>query len=111
MRTLVIIIILVLIVMIAKRMWQKPRPPARRSRKNEQMVQCAHCGIYIPAILPPRGVSATEQNHFFGSLTTIGIAVARLCYSKFPMPPAESLSVTGEYQFATDISLNIECRL
>ena len=48
MRTLVIIIILVLIVMIAKRIWQKPRPPARRSQTNEQMVQCAHCGIYIP---------------------------------------------------------------
>lgn len=48
MRTLVIIIVLVLIVMIAKRMWQKPRPPARRIRENEQMVQCAHCGIYIP---------------------------------------------------------------
>lgn len=48
MRTLVILIVLALIVIIAKRLWQKPRPPARRSRENERMVQCANCGIYIP---------------------------------------------------------------
>ena len=48
MRTLVIIIVLVLIVIIAKRLWQKPQSPARHSQKNERMVQCASCGIYIP---------------------------------------------------------------
>ena len=49
MRTLVIIIVLVLIVIIAKRLLQKPPTPARRSqKKNERMVQCASCGIYIP---------------------------------------------------------------
>jgi uncharacterized protein len=48
MRTLVIIIVLVLIVIIAKRLLQKPQTPARRSQKNERMVQCASCGIYIP---------------------------------------------------------------
>jgi uncharacterized protein len=48
MRTLVIILVLVLIVIIAKRLIQKPQPPATRLRKNEQMVQCASCGIYIP---------------------------------------------------------------
>jgi uncharacterized protein len=48
MRTLVIIIVLVLIVIIAKRLWQKPSHPARNSQKNERMVQCANCGIYVP---------------------------------------------------------------
>lgn len=48
MRTLVIIIILVLIVIIAKRLWLKPQTPVRRRQKNERMVQCANCGIYIP---------------------------------------------------------------
>ena len=48
MRTIVIIIVLVLIVVIAKRLWQKPQSPARHSQKNERMVQCANCGIYIP---------------------------------------------------------------
>jgi uncharacterized protein len=50
MRTLVIIIVLALIVMIAKRLWQtpRPRPPARHNRQTGQMVQCANCGIYIP---------------------------------------------------------------
>jgi uncharacterized protein len=47
-RTLVIIIVLVVIVIIAKRLWQKPQSPAVKSRKNERMVQCASCGIYIP---------------------------------------------------------------
>ena len=48
MRTLVIIIVLALIVMIAKRLWQKPRPPANSGRQPGKMVQCANCGIYIP---------------------------------------------------------------
>jgi len=48
MRTLVIIIVLVLIVIIAKRLLQKSQTPARRSQKNEHMVQCANCGIYVP---------------------------------------------------------------
>jgi uncharacterized protein len=48
MRTLIIIIVLVLIAIIAKRLLQKPQTPVRRSRRNEHMVQCANCGIYIP---------------------------------------------------------------
>lgn len=48
MRTLVIIFVLVLIVIIAKRLWQKPQAAARRKQKNERVVQCANCGIYIP---------------------------------------------------------------
>ena len=49
MRTLVIIIVLALIIMIARRLWQTPRPPAKPGRQPGQMVQCANCGIYIPA--------------------------------------------------------------
>ena len=54
MRTLIIIIALVLIFIIAKRLWQKPRPPTQSGpgrQPNQQqgkMVQCANCGIYIP---------------------------------------------------------------
>ena len=48
MRTLVIIIVLALIVVIAKRLLKRPQTPAKRSQKNERMVQCANCGIYIP---------------------------------------------------------------
>jgi uncharacterized protein len=48
MRTLVILITVAVIVIIAKRLMQKPQAPARRSQKNEHMVQCANCGIYIP---------------------------------------------------------------
>jgi len=49
MRTLVIIIVLALIIMIARRLWQTPRPPARPGRQPGQMVQCANCGVYVPA--------------------------------------------------------------
>ena len=48
MRTLIIIIALVIIVVIAKRMWQKPRPPAAPGQQPGKVVQCANCGIYIP---------------------------------------------------------------
>jgi uncharacterized protein len=52
MRTLIIIIALVLIFIIAKRLWQKPRPPAQSGQQPGQqqgkMLQCANCGIYIP---------------------------------------------------------------
>jgi uncharacterized protein len=48
MRTLVIIIVLALIIMIARRLWQTPRPPARPGRQPGKMVQCANCGVYIP---------------------------------------------------------------
>ena len=48
MRTLVIIIVLALIFIIAKRLWQTPRPPAKPGRQPGKMVQCANCGVYIP---------------------------------------------------------------
>ena len=49
MRTLLIFIALALIFMVAKRLWQSSRPPVKRPGKQGQMVQCAHCGIYIPS--------------------------------------------------------------
>lgn len=49
MRTLVIFIALALIFMVGKRLWQSSRPPAKLTGKQGQMVQCAHCGIYIPS--------------------------------------------------------------
>ena len=48
MRSLAILIALALIIMVGKRLWQSSRPPARRTGKQGQMVQCAHCGMYIP---------------------------------------------------------------
>ena len=48
MRSLDIIIALALIFMVGKRLWQSSRPPAQLPGKQGQMVQCAHCGIYIP---------------------------------------------------------------
>jgi uncharacterized protein len=48
MRTLIIIIVLALIIVIAKRLWQTPRPPKKSSREAGKMAQCAHCGIFIP---------------------------------------------------------------
>ena len=49
MRTLVILIALALIFMVGKRLLQSSRPPVKRPGKQGQMVQCAHCGIYIPS--------------------------------------------------------------
>ncbi len=48
MRTLLIIIVLALIVVIAKRLWQTPPPSKKSSREAGKIVQCAHCGIFIP---------------------------------------------------------------
>ena len=48
MRTLVILITLAVIIIVAKRLLLKTQVPARRNQKNERMVQCANCGIYIP---------------------------------------------------------------
>jgi uncharacterized protein len=48
MRFLAIFIALAIIVVLVKRLWPSSRPPATRMREPGQMVQCAHCGIYIP---------------------------------------------------------------
>jgi uncharacterized protein len=47
MRTLLILIALAVIVMVGKRLWQPRRPPPRHTLTG-RMVQCAHCGIFIP---------------------------------------------------------------
>ena len=62
MRTLVIIIVLALIIMIARRLWQTPRPPVRPGRQPGQMVQCANCGVYIPV-----QEAMTHGEHFYCS--------------------------------------------
>ena len=49
MRTLVILIALALIYIVGKRLWHASRPPQKLPGKQGQMVQCAHCGIYIPS--------------------------------------------------------------
>jgi len=49
MRTLVILIALALIFMVGKRLWRSSRPAEKLPGKQGQMVQCAHCGIYIPS--------------------------------------------------------------
>ena len=49
MRTLVIFIALALIFMVGKRLWLSSRPPEKRPGKQGQMVQCSHCGMYIPS--------------------------------------------------------------
>lgn len=66
MRTLVIIIVLALVIMIARRMLARPKTPVRRKQaSNEHMVQCAHCGIYIPEqeALQRAGVFYCSQAH------------------------------------------------
>ena len=49
MRTLIILIALALIVMAIKRLWHTSRPETKHRLKSGQMVQCANCGVYIPA--------------------------------------------------------------
>lgn len=49
MRTLLIFLALVIIFMVVKRLWLQPRTGAdKRKRLSGQMVQCRHCGMYIP---------------------------------------------------------------
>jgi uncharacterized protein len=48
MRTLLIFIALALIVMIGKRLLQKSRTRPTQRAVSANMVQCAHCGMYIP---------------------------------------------------------------
>jgi len=48
MRTLLILIALAIIVVAGKRLWlQQHRPPPRHTL-TDRMVQCAHCGIFVP---------------------------------------------------------------
>lgn len=49
MRMLLIFVALAIIAVIVKRLWLRPRTGTQKSRRLAgQMVQCKHCGIYIP---------------------------------------------------------------
>jgi uncharacterized protein len=48
MRFILIFIALAVIVMVLKRLWQTSGPEKNRQIPSNQMVQCAHCGIYTP---------------------------------------------------------------
>ena len=49
MRILLILIALAIIVMLVKRMWLPPRTgEPRNKRLPGEMVQCGHCGVYLP---------------------------------------------------------------
>jgi uncharacterized protein len=47
-RSLVILIAVALVIYAARRLWQSSRPAGRRGQKSARMVQCAHCGVYVP---------------------------------------------------------------
>ena len=64
MRMLLILIALAIIVMVVKRLWLKPRVGApRRKQLSGQMVQCKHCGMYLPE---PEAIRS--QDHWYCSL-------------------------------------------
>jgi uncharacterized protein len=49
MRMLLIFIALAIIILVIKRLWLQPRvTPQTRRQLSGQMVQCKHCGMYIP---------------------------------------------------------------
>ena len=49
MRTLLIFIALAIIVAVARQLWLQPRKKQQRRRQlTGKMVQCSHCGMYIP---------------------------------------------------------------
>ena len=47
-RTLLILIALAVVVFAVKRLFSPRRPRTSKQLKQGQMVQCAHCGIYLP---------------------------------------------------------------
>lgn len=49
MRTLLIFIALALIVMVGKQLLRKPRPDTAQREITGRMVQCARCGMFVPA--------------------------------------------------------------
>jgi uncharacterized protein len=48
MRTLLILIAIVVVVLVLRRMLATPRQASRSGKRVGHMVQCAHCGMYIP---------------------------------------------------------------
>jgi len=47
-RTLVILIAIALVVVAIRGLLRSSRPASRRGPQAARMVQCAHCGVYIP---------------------------------------------------------------
>jgi uncharacterized protein len=47
-RTLLILIALAVVFLAVKRLFPSARPPKKKQLKQGTMVQCAHCGIYLP---------------------------------------------------------------
>jgi uncharacterized protein len=47
-RTLVILIAVALVVMAVRGLLRSSRPAGRGGQKSARMVQCAHCGMYVP---------------------------------------------------------------
>jgi uncharacterized protein len=48
MRTIIILIAVVIVVLAARRLLATPRRGNKPQIKSGQMVQCAHCGMFIP---------------------------------------------------------------
>lgn len=47
-RTLVILIAIALVVIAVRGLLRSSRPAGRRGQQPARVVQCAHCGVYIP---------------------------------------------------------------
>ena len=47
-RTLLILIALAVVILAVKRLFSPGRPRANKQLRQGKMVQCAHCGIYLP---------------------------------------------------------------
>jgi uncharacterized protein len=47
-RSLVILIAIALVIYAVRSLWRTSRPADKREQESARMVQCAHCGVYIP---------------------------------------------------------------
>ena len=47
-RALVILIAVALVIYAIRSLWRRSRPADKRGEQSARMVQCAHCGVYIP---------------------------------------------------------------
>jgi uncharacterized protein len=47
-RTLVILIAVALVVMAVRGLLRSSRPAGRGGKQSARVVQCAHCGVYVP---------------------------------------------------------------
>jgi uncharacterized protein len=48
MRTLLILIAVIIVVLTVKRLFSAPRPEKNLQTHSGKMLQCAHCGMYVP---------------------------------------------------------------